>query len=88
MPVLANPDKCEKRRKQAASGAFLWCLSFVEKCSSIFSIRHIHVAWRRKRKKLVSGYENPHEINRRDSDPLILNLDTTLAKNIFFIIKN
>mgnify|MGYP003433553970 CR=1 FL=1 len=56
----ATPDKCEKRRKQAASGSpFLWILSFTEKRSCIFCIHHVHVAWRSKRKKLAFGCENP-----------------------------
>ena len=44
MFFLANRDKCEKRRKQAASGGFLLD-TFL--CAD-------------KEKYLVRGYENPH----------------------------
>jgi len=37
--LLPTPDKCEKHRKQAASGApFLWILSFGEAKESISSV--------------------------------------------------
>jgi hypothetical protein len=68
-PFWQTPTKTTARRKRAAFGSpFLWFLSFVEKCSCIFHIHHIHVAWRSKRKKLARQCENWFLNNRRVSD--------------------
>jgi hypothetical protein len=61
--LLTTPGKCEKRRKQAASGGFLLDTFLCP----------------RKEKYLVRGYENPYSNNRRVSDTLKIPLTLTLS---------
>ena len=59
MSFLANPDKCEKRRKQAASGGrFFWILFFGQAKKSISSV----------------GTRTHIKINRRGCDTLIFHI--------------
>jgi hypothetical protein len=62
--LRATPDKNDGAQEASGIGSpKLWILSFVEKCSCIFHIHHVHVAWRSKRKYLAFGCENPIKMN-------------------------